>query len=332
MSITVESLTAALVRRGVLRADAAPPPAPAATERPWFIGFVLGVSGWLAGIFGIIFVGMIFRPDSTPEFFVWAVLLLAAAYGLYLADRENAFLDQLALAVSIAGQIMAVVAIENVVDNKSITVGVLGLLQLGLLFAIPNRLARVIAALFACLSFAFAFRLGLGGEDFGFDAPAQSMRLLPGAIAWIVIWVPLMALAWLLISRESEWMASSMRRIVRPALTGLLIALSLGTLISQPAEGLLVYSGETKNHWLALWPLLSVGAALFAAMCALRLRSHALLGVAIAGSLLHVLHFYFVLSVSLLAKSGIMIGVGVLLFAAGMALRGRTTPEPEIAS
>jgi hypothetical protein len=325
--VTFESLTAALARRGVLSADATPPPPATATDRPWFIGLVLGVSGWLAGIVGILFIGMIFRPDSTPEFILTAVLLLAGAYGLYLADRENAFLDQLALAVSIAGQVMAVVAIENIVDNKSLTVGILGLLQIGLLFAVPNRLARVIAALFACLAFAFAFRLGLEGDNFGLE-----IRPVPGAVSWLVVWVPLMALTWLLIVREAHWMASSMRRIARPAVTGFLIALSLGTLISAPFEGAIVFSGESRNSWLALWPLLAVGAALFAAVCALRLRSHALLGVAIAGALLHVLNFYFALSVSLLVKSCIMIVVGLMLFAAGMALRGRATPHAPVVS
>ncbi len=323
---TLENLTTELVRRGVLPADAAPPPQAAPAERPWFIGFVLGVSGWLAGIFGIVFVGLIFRPDSTPEFAFISLVLLGAAYGLYVIDSENAFLDQLALALSIAGQIMAVVAIENIVDSKGLTSGLIALLQLGLLFAIPNRLARVIAALFACLAFALAFRLGLSGNAF------WTPQVLPGAIAWLVVWFPLMALAWRLIAHEAAWMASHMRPIVRPALTGLLIALSLGTLISQPMEAFLVVSRENGNNWLALWPLLSVGAALFAGVCALRLRSHALFGVAILGALLHVMNFYYVLGISLLAKSCIMIGVGVVLFAAGMALRGRAPPEREVAA
>jgi hypothetical protein len=100
----------------------------------------------------------------------------------------------------------------------------------------------------------------------------------------------------------------------RFALLEVLLAACVGLALWQPpVEGVLVFSRENSSNWLALWPLLAVGAALFAAVCALRLRSHALLGVALAGALLHVLNFYFALSVSLLMKSCIMIVVGLLL-------------------
>jgi uncharacterized membrane protein len=330
--MTIATLTAALVRRGVLRPDAPPPPG-SPSDRPWFIGFVLGVSGWLAGIFGIIFIGMFFRPHDTLQFTVSAVLLLAAAYGLYVLDRENAFVDQLALALSIAGQIMAVIAIEDIVDSKTVTAAMLAFLQLGLVLAMPNRLARVISALFACLAWALAFRLGLWSDDLWAAADTKALRVVPAIISWLVIWVPLMALTWMLVVREAEWMASSMRHILRPALTGLLIALSLGTLMSQPTDALFLWSDTgQKTNWLVLWPLLSVGAAMLAALCALQLRNHALLGVAIAGALLHVLHFYFLLGTSLLVKSCIMIAIGLLLFTAGTTLRRRPQSAAEVAS
>jgi hypothetical protein len=330
--VTVATLTALLVRRGVLRTDAPPPPH-SPSDRPWFIGFVLGASGWLAGIFGLVFIGMFFRPDETLHYTVSALLLLGAAYGLYVLDRENAFFDQLALALSIAGQIMAGIAIYEIVDSHTVTAGLLALLQVGLVLLMPNRLARVISALFACLAWALAFRLGLWTDDLWAAADTKSLRIAPAIFSWLVIWIPFIALTWFLIAREAEWMASSRRHIVRPALTGLLIALSLGTLISEPAEGLLLWSATSqKTNWLVLWPLLSVGAAMFAALCALQLRNHALLGVAIAGSLLHVMHFYILLGTSLLVKSAIMIAVGLLMFAVGTTLRRRPRPAAEVAS
>ena len=36
----------------------------AAPARPWYIGLLLGASGWLAGGFLLVFVAMLFHPDS----------------------------------------------------------------------------------------------------------------------------------------------------------------------------------------------------------------------------------------------------------------------------
>jgi hypothetical protein len=92
----------ALLRaRGVIP-EKAPPVA--AADRPWFIALLQGAAGWLAGIFLLSFIGFIFKPDSTGAIFGFGALLLVAAWALYRADRDAVFLDQLALAFSIAGQ------------------------------------------------------------------------------------------------------------------------------------------------------------------------------------------------------------------------------------
>src|SRR5262245_12368404 len=98
--MSVDSLTEALVRRGVLAAGTGSMPVPT-LDRPWFISVVLGFAGWLAGIFALVFVGLLFQPDSVPGLSFTGLIMLAAAYGLYAIDRESAFFDQLALALSI---------------------------------------------------------------------------------------------------------------------------------------------------------------------------------------------------------------------------------------
>ena len=45
-----------------------------------------------------------FKPESGPMLFGVGAVLLAAAWAMYYADRHAVFLDQLALALSIAGQ------------------------------------------------------------------------------------------------------------------------------------------------------------------------------------------------------------------------------------
>src|SRR4029079_4125579 len=93
------------VRRRTGAPPGAPPAAPdESADRPWFVALLQGVAGWLAGIFLLVFIGLIFRPESSNAIFLAGAVLLVAAWAMYHADRDAVFLDQLALAISIAGQ------------------------------------------------------------------------------------------------------------------------------------------------------------------------------------------------------------------------------------
>jgi uncharacterized membrane protein len=316
----MSDLTSALMSRGILSHEAPPlPTGPGA--RPWFIGFVLGASGWIAGLCAMIVIGLLFRPDSTGEFALAAVILLGCAYGLYAVDRESAFFDQLALALSVAGQVALAFAVAQAVDSKALTCAIVAILQVGLVIAMPNRLARVLSTLFACIAWTLAWRFGWWDASL-LSGSEHALRLVPALLAWVLVWGPLMVLTHLLIAREVEWMASGARRILRPLLTGLLIALTFGTFASEPFDAFDPWPTDTRpyTNWLVMWPLLAVGASMFAGYCALRLRNPALVGVAIAGALLHVMQFYFLLGTTLLVKSGIMVALGIFFFLSGHAL------------
>jgi uncharacterized membrane protein len=69
--------------------------------------------------------------------------------------------------------------------------------------------------------------------------------------------------------------------------------------------------------------LFGVTGALFAAFSAFRLRSQALIGLSIAGALMHVAHFYYQLGTTLLIKSSIMLAVGAAALAAAYWLNNR---------
>ena len=101
--------------------------APAVPARPWYIALLLGASGWLAGGFLLVFVAMLFHPDSAGAAAVSGAVLLAAAWGLFKVDRDGAFTSQLALALSFAGQCFVLFAMVEhrqslavVADRKSV--------------------------------------------------------------------------------------------------------------------------------------------------------------------------------------------------------------------
>jgi hypothetical protein len=321
--ITSDTLTHALAERGVIKRGTALPFS-SAGERPWFVSALLGVAGWFAGVFVLVFIGALFRPSGAMDFGIAAAVLLAAAFGLYAADRHNAFFDQLALALSIAGQVSATVALGSGLKSEAATAAWVAVMQCALLIIMPNRLARYLAAFFACVAWALAIRFAWWGEETWRSDARHPVSLGPALLGWLLIWVPVAAISVAAIRGEAKWMAQGARRIVRPALGGMLLALTCGTFASMPLELLdSLWSADSRVHtnWLAIWPLLNVSAALVAALGAFHLRNRALLGVAIAAALLHVGHFYFLLGTTLLMKSAIMLVIGAVLLGLGILLR-----------
>jgi len=320
-ALSVDDLTAALVERGLIKRKAPPPEQ--TDDRPWYISVVLGGAGWLAGLFALAFVGVLFTPEPAGGFAVAGMIMLAAAFGLYAAGRQ-AFFDQLALALSIAGQLALAWAAAQATESAAGTAALVTLMQVVLLIVMPNRMAKVLSAFFACIAWALAVRFALWGETTMSDVRAQ-VPLGLALVSWLVIWVPLIAASQALIALEARWMAEGWRSIARAAQSGLLMALAIATWASEPLGSLVFWtpSGAAYVNWLVLWPLLGAATALFAAICAYRLQNRALVGLAIAGALLHVMQFYYMLGTTLVVKSMIMLAVGAVLIVAARGVERR---------
>ena len=313
-----------------------PPNAPAApdesADRPWFVSLLQGVAGWLAGIFLLVFIFLAFKPESAPVLFGLGVGLLAAAGFMYYADRHGAFLDQLALAISMAGQIAVAASILK--DHHGVlTIAVTALvIQVFVLLVMPNKIAKTLAALFATAAWVYTVRFLVrpGGideifRDDRYAGAVDGLGLWTLPVAWLFTWLPLVALAAWLILREPQWMASRARRLARPLLTGLLLGLSMGSIAAEPFTVVVLGTDFWGRgiDWLAIFPLLSIALALFAAYGAFRVRSHGLLGFAIFAALLHLARFYYLYGTTLMWKSVIMLCVGAAFLLAGLALRDR---------
>jgi hypothetical protein len=336
MSRAVTALSELLRAQGLIPADA---PAPAAEEpnRPWFITLLQGIAGWFAGIFLLVFLGMLFEPDEPAAILFLGVLLLVAAWLIYRRDRDAVFLDQFALALSIAGQFaIAWGIVGDDFEGLALAVSLL-VLQALIWLVMPNRTARTLAALFATIAWVYTIRFLLRpGDSFeemlGFSDGGMN---LPGAwvmpVAWLLTWGPLLAALWWLITREPRWMARGFAGHARPALTGLLLGVSLAGVVAEPF-GFLIFGSQGMGmnlNWQALFPLLSIALAAFAVYGAFRLRSTGLMGFAILAALLHLSRFYYFYGTTLLWKSLIMLCVGAGLLLPGVWMKRREQPEEE---
>ena len=330
-------LVALLRARGVIP-DKAPPGQ--IVDRPWFVALLQGMAGWLAGIFLLTFIGIILKPESTGAIFILGALLLAAAWALYHADRNAVFLDQFALALSIAGQFaVAWGVVKDDASGLPIAATMLGL-QVFVLLVMPNKIARTIAALFATIAWVFTVRFLLrpgqgeqlffgdvhGGDGHGYSPPTLGAWTVPAG--WALTWLPLIALAAWLIRNEVQWMSSGLRAYARPLLTGVLLGLSLGGIATEPFTVFVlgIEAMGMRFSWWALFPLLSVGLAMLSAYGAFQLRSNGLLGFAVLAALLHLSHFYYLYGTTLMWKAVIMLVAGAVMLFAGAALR-KVAPE-----
>jgi hypothetical protein len=291
-------------------------------RRPWYIGLLLGVAGWFAGIFVLIVAGMLFMPNSPAGGFPIAFVLLAAAFGLFMADREGAFLSQLALALSIAGQFALFFSLYELFFKHGQSIAGMAfvalVIQLSLVLVMPNRLHRTMSTLFACAAWAVFVRYGLWDEPFWVSvrSKAQGPSLVMALLGWLVVWVPVSAALWYVI-REHKWEAAA---------AGLIIGLATATLFSQPFESFFWWGPpDTRKTWLSIWPLLSALAALGALAGAYAIASRGLMAICIIAALLHVSHFYYAMGTSLLVKAVIMLVMGAAFLGASHWLKG---PRP----
>lgn len=327
----IQEFVQELRARGVVAPDA-PLPADLEEPRPWFLALLQAVAGWLAGLFMLAFLGMLFRPDGNGAILTLGIALLVAAWLLYYADRRAVFLDQLALAISVAGQLAVGWVIFSTLEQELPTCVGLLVLQAGIFFIMPNKMARTLATLFACVAWVFTVRFllrpGAGEQNF-FDGEGAVQFPLFGAwsvpLGWIATWAPVVLALWWLVKSEGRWMTNYLRPYARPALAGLLLGASLAAIWTEPFTYLVMGDddlGLRFSLW-ALFPLLSIAVAMFAAFQSYRVQSFGLLGIAILAALVHLARFYHLYGTTLLWKSGIMIVTGALLLAASVLLDRR---------
>ena len=213
---------------------------------PWFVRALQAVSGWLAAVFllGFIALGAAFVIESSVASAMLGLVMIAAAYAL-LHKTPGDFVEHLALAVSLAGQLLVTWALGSALNGVSADFwwALLGL-QVVLAMVMPSITHRTFSA--------FAASLAL------YAALAESgMPYLAGGLV-------LLAATWIWLN-EFRW-PLRMRQIQ---------ALGYGLLLGLPAIQLLGRFGQPLLGWrsgLELGALTWLGEVLAALALLLLLR------------------------------------------------------------
>jgi hypothetical protein len=155
---------------------------------PWWLAALLAVAAWIASliILSAFFGPLLMLADNAVVRAAGGVALIAAA--LYLFRRESAFTAQMALAFSLAGQALIVVAVAGNAAGQASVSRMMALTAMvvaaGLMWPPTSGLHRTVCALIVLASLAWLIGPGSGLALFGVAVTAAAAALWLTRARW----------------------------------------------------------------------------------------------------------------------------------------------------
>lgn len=320
----------------------------ASAAPPWFTRLALGIAGWIATLFllGFLAVGLEFLFRNEAAAVVAGLCLCLGAAALFRRPELGDFPAQAALALSFTGQVLLLVGLGEVLDPGELGMALLVALVEGtLLVLVRQHFHRLACAAVAALALAYA-----GGE-------LRLFPLVPGflSLALVAVWalelpqarhgallrplgygLTVAALAvqgsllapqllqefgwhrWSPAAPALPWLGLGLRGAALLLLVALLLRRARVGWQQRPA---LAAFAATLVLLLtaAKAPGLLLGVTLL--LLGFGAGNRLLLGLGLAGTLGYLSHYYYALQLTLLRKSAILTGLGLLLLAGWWLLR-----------
>jgi len=116
-------------------------------SNPWYIQAIIGIAAWLAAVPFIGFLSSISALESATSMMVLGSFFCIIAVGSRYIVRNSLFVAQLALAFSLAGQILLIGGIEWAADDLRLTALAVIILELILIAVYPDSLHRFLSTI-----------------------------------------------------------------------------------------------------------------------------------------------------------------------------------------
>jgi hypothetical protein len=304
---------------------------------PWYVRALAGLGGWVAALFALGFVEFIHPSDDALTVLGFGALGVAV---LLRRNFDKPFSNQLAIALALAGEAAALWGLGGHLGKPALAIAALGI-ELSLIALYPDALMRFLSTCCAFVAVLHYQWLLDGGTDYLWSNRQPFLDLTwPAALALLGSFT----LLWLRPKLE----LTKVRDVVLPVAYGLSVCALMSIIegLERPwndayfgphAEWVFAVVGggfvlvmlrEAKSKWresalaiggtvvLALLfhnPGILAAAALIGA--GVWRREVKLIALASAALLWFGSAFYYHLSLSLLAKSGAMIGAGAMFLA-----------------
>ncbi|MCP5349035.1 MAG: GDYXXLXY domain-containing protein [Gammaproteobacteria bacterium] len=331
-------------------------PMPEASEghSPWYIRTISGIAGWLASLFLFGFFAMalsdLWSSSENVLISVVGFLLLGIAFTIFRQVRDNEFLQQLALACSLCGQLL--LAINWLDDGGTGFQPLLALtvLQAALAAVVPNFLHRVICSWLAAVALFFALAalgyaqvsavvvlvgfaaIWLSERNWGharrkdrhlFEAIGLGLALalvhLNGHLLYIddlLFWHGTASGQWVTVLNSGGLLL----------VYGLFVKHLFDEQLFVPGRQGLIWCGLASLAFLAVVLLVPSGAvAVLILLIGFATQRNFLLAIGIAALLTFLSWYYYHLDQTLLFKSLVLMGTGILLLCTYL-IRNRLSP------
>lgn len=322
---------------------------------PWFVRVMLGIAGWIGAFFLLASVGMafVFVMENGVAAFLLGLACCGTALLLFRAFDGNDFAEQFGLAISLAGQVMIVIGLAQLLPTgEAPFYFVIAAAEALLLVAVPNLLHRALAAAGAALAFAMGMSLL---SLHGLAAPILCLGL---ALIWLEprlwaaggsLWRPIgygLVLALLLVEtsglfdqpgwwgmREGAdaWMVRNGPWLGRGATAAILVWVAVRIAARESRDlasrTVLIAGAAAALFGLLALPAPGLASALLVLVLGFAAGNRPLAALGILALFGFVSHFYYSLASTLLEKSGLLAVTGLVLLAAYAALR-RFHPAP----
>ena len=315
-------------------------------ESPWFMKFIVSISGWWVAVSFILFFGGIIDNTFHINIVNTPFILTPIGIGLIIfvynrfQDRQSDFLEHFLLAISIAGQVFIIgsfmIMLEN---NQQIVYLFVAIFQAFLMWIIPNYIHRTISSFFTAMALAFFF--------YNLNLFPFYLSILTFVVAWLFInefyfdaikkiqaisYGLLSALVWLKISVISSFnilnaFDNSANNSHIHFFSSLTEILSIFTLIYVVWK-ILEQNNKLKDKKVLLFSLISVvllGLISFAVsglvtgiiflIIGFSSSNRLLIGLGIISSLLFISNYYYNIGETLLDKAIVLASVGLVLLA-----------------
>lgn len=308
---------------------------------PWYVRVLIGGGAWVASFFLCFFFGLLLAAMGFKDEGALIVLGLLVTGGALFLRRlgEHDFLTQFSLSIGLAGQGLFIVGVGLVSKEETATALGLLALEVPLLFFSPDRTQRFLSTVGS--AGAVLFLLYQAGEWTGLEVGLvgvaaatqlvflQQVRLQQGRFHGLAspLGYGLLTVLFSALLMRSFQGALGFGRHGPGFISSGLLTLGLAAVTLYVAYRVLEENGLEASGAAGVTVFAALGLAalltlhtpgVIAALGILALAFHRrnvlLLGLAVAFLLTFGVHYYYDLSLSLLAKSGALLGSGLLLF------------------
>lgn len=349
MRLSIRSLLGGLTSEGLAPAGADAQARAAlagelADDLPWYMRAAVAVGAWFATAFMLSAVLIFVSPRDELSWIVIGILLIIAA--IFIRRRESSeFVRWAAVAAALAGHGMATFGAGAIGDDSLLRGAVVGLASAALLiWLVPDATLRFIAAIsggvaliLALIAFEMPQGLDAGialviaGVAYVWRGPLRTRDdrldeiLHPVGYGWMIVLFAALLGRTLATSTHSHWSMElgkevgtlgPVATIVCAAALAALVFKVLdehGSSLSRPASFALLAGVAALGAATLDSP--GIIAGLGALMLGFDRRSRVLLGMATVFLIVFASFYYYSLHLTLLEKSGVLIGSGLLLLA-----------------